>query len=70
MFRCLQVEQGLAAAKIVLTGGNVNIPYFRQRFEQEIRPFIPDIYPVQVDYVIQTPFECDYLHSVYNSRRN
>jgi actin-related protein len=50
----LQVELGLAAASIVLTGGNANIPGFKARFEQEIRPFIPDLFDVNV-YVPDRP---------------
>jgi actin-related protein len=48
------VELGLAAASIVLTGGNANIPGFKARFEQEIRPFVPDLYDVNV-YVPERP---------------
>jgi actin-related protein 6 len=44
----LQVELGLAAASIVLTGGNANLPGYRERFERELRPFVPDVYAVNV----------------------
>ena len=39
---------GLAAANIVLTGGNVMFPNFERRFLSEIRPMIPDIFPINV----------------------
>lgn len=41
-------EMGLAAANIVLTGGNVKFPNFEERFYSELRPLVPDIYPIQV----------------------
>lgn len=39
---------GLAASTILLTGGNAHVPGFKERFEREIRPFIPDVFDVQV----------------------
>jgi len=43
-----QVEMGLAAGNILLTGGNTKFPQFKKRFFNEIRPLIPDIHPVRV----------------------
>jgi actin-related protein len=48
------VQQGLAASAIILTGGNALIPQFLQRFEAELRPFVPDIHPVHV-YLPENP---------------
>lgn len=45
---CEQVEMGLAASNIVLTGGNMNLPQIQIRFENELRPFVPDMYSMQV----------------------
>lgn len=45
---CVQVDQGLAASTILLTGGNANIPGFYERFVQEVRPFIPDMFEMKV----------------------
>jgi actin-related protein len=42
------VEMGLAASSILLTGGNTNMPNFRERFDSEIRPYVPDAFPVTV----------------------
>lgn len=42
------MDLGLAAAAIVLTGGNANLPGYRERFERELRPFVPDLYAVNV----------------------
>ena len=39
---------GLAASNIVLTGGNVKFPNFEERFLSEIRPLIPDVFPIKV----------------------
>ena len=39
---------GLAAGNIILTGGNVKFPNFEERFLSELRPLVPDIYPVKV----------------------
>lgn len=39
---------GLAAGNILLTGGNTKFPQFKKRFLNEIRPLIPDIFPVNV----------------------
>jgi actin-related protein len=44
----MKYEMGLAAANIILTGGNVKFPNFEERFLSELRPLVPDIYPVQV----------------------
>ena len=50
------VDAGLAAANLVLTGGNARLPQFEQRFFEEVRPLIPDSYasqaylPPQPDY--------------------
>jgi actin-related protein 6 len=41
-------ELGLASANIVLTGGNINIPQFSERFKSELRTFVPDIFPMQI----------------------
>lgn len=46
---CSQVEMGLASAHVVLTGGNMNIPFMKQRFERDLRQFVPDIYPIEVE---------------------
>lgn len=45
---------GLAAANIVLTGGNANFPQYKERFMQELRPLVPDIIPINVSYLRQT----------------
>lgn len=39
---------GLAAANIVLTGGNAQLPQYEERFFNELRPLVPDIFPVKV----------------------
>jgi actin-related protein 6 len=41
------VEQGLAAANIVLTGGNVKFPQLRERFVSELRPNVPDAFSMR-----------------------
>jgi actin-related protein 6 len=41
-------ELGLASSNILLTGGNVNIPQFTERFTEELRTFVPDIFPMKV----------------------
>ena len=41
------IEQGLVAANIVLTGGNVNFPQLQHRFYSELRQSVPDIFPMQ-----------------------
>ena len=41
-------ELGLASANIILTGGNMNIPQFTERFNSELRTYIPDVFPMQV----------------------
>jgi actin-related protein 6 len=38
------VDAGLAAANLVLTGGNTKFPQFEQRFYNEVRPIIPDMF--------------------------
>lgn len=43
-----QVDQGLAASTIILTGGNANIPGFYERFVEEMRPFVPNVYATNV----------------------
>jgi actin-related protein len=48
------VPQGLAASAIILTGGNASIPQYLERFRAELRPFVPDMYPVEV-YLPQSP---------------
>ncbi|KAJ1399596.1 actin-related protein 6 [Ochromonadaceae sp. CCMP2298] len=48
------VPQGLAASAIILTGGNASIPQYLERFRAELRPFVPDTYPVEV-YLPQSP---------------
>lgn len=46
--QCLdQLEMGLAAGNIVLTGGNVQFPQFEERFFNEIRSLVPDIFPIK-----------------------
>jgi hypothetical protein len=42
---------GLASGNILLTGGNTKFPQFKKRFYNEIRPLIPDIYPVIYIYI-------------------
>ena len=42
------VEASMASNNIVLTGGNVMFPQFRQRFISELRPLVNDAYPVNV----------------------
>jgi len=42
------VDAGMAAANLVLTGGNVKYPGFAQRLYSEARPGVPDMYDVQV----------------------
>ena len=39
---------GLVASNVVLTGGNVKFPQFRERFENELRPLVPDILSMNV----------------------
>jgi len=41
-------EMALVASNIVLTGGSVKFPGFRERFIQEFRPNVPDVIDVQV----------------------
>ena len=68
-----QMTQGLAASTIVLTGGNANIPFFKQRLQQELRPMVPDIYPVQVDmHCVRTLYstytqQSTYVHTLYST---
>lgn len=42
-----EVEIGLCAANIVLTGGNACMPQFKERFQSEIRMNVPDIFGVE-----------------------
>lgn len=51
-----QVEMGLAASGVVLTGGSTRFPRFRERFEKEFRQLVPDLFPVEVLFAI---FCCD-----------
>eukprot|EP01038_Epipyxis_sp_PR26KG_P007849 gene7849-10657_t len=41
-------EMGLAVSNIVLTGGNACFPQIENRFEQELRSFIPSLFPMKV----------------------
>lgn len=43
-----QVEMGLAAQKILLVGGNMKIPNMKERFQTELRSFVPDIFSMEV----------------------
>ena len=45
---------GLAAANLVLTGGNANFPQFEERFYGEIRPSVPDVFDMQ-SYLPENP---------------
>ena len=45
---------GLAASNIILTGGNVKFPNFEERFLSEIRPLIPDVFPIKVRRISRT----------------
>ena len=47
-FNFSQFEMGLASASIILTGGNVKFKNFGDRFYSELRPLVPDIFPVNV----------------------
>jgi actin-related protein 6 len=40
--------QGLVAGNILLTGGNAMLPNIKERFELELRPLVPDHFPVTV----------------------
>lgn len=42
------MDLGLAASNIVLTGGNANFPRYQERFERELRSFVPGIHPIAV----------------------
>lgn len=39
---------GLAVSSVILTGGNAKIPGYYERFMQEFRPLVPDIYNIKV----------------------
>lgn len=41
-------EQILCASNVVLTGGSVQFPGFKERFEREWRSYIPDLIDTQV----------------------
>ena len=41
-------EAGLASAAVLLTGGNVKLPQFRDRFEADLRPLVADWHPLHV----------------------
>lgn len=47
-------ELCLVASNVVLTGGNVKFPGFRERFIQEFRPNVPDVIDIQV-YLPDSP---------------
>ncbi len=38
----------MATSKILLTGGNTKFPNFQSRYEQDLRPFVPEIYRINV----------------------
>jgi actin-related protein 6 len=42
------VEIGLTCANIVLTGGNMRLPFMKERFEMELRQYLPIDFPVSV----------------------
>jgi actin-related protein len=39
---------GDAVSKVVLTGGNARFPNFRNRFQSEFRPLVPDMFDISV----------------------
>lgn len=46
---CLSpTDMALAASRVILTGGNVNLHNFSRRFTKELRAYIPDVIPMQV----------------------
>mmetsp|Transcript_897 Transcript_897/g.1558 ORF Transcript_897/g.1558 Transcript_897/m.1558 type:complete len:478 (+) Transcript_897:139-1572(+) len=46
---CLhKVEGELCSRNIILTGGNANLPGYRQRFQQDITQYIPDHWDVNI----------------------
>lgn len=51
-----QLDMGLAASNIVLTGGNINLPNLSQRFETEIRPDVPDMFAMKIYAPTQPEF--------------
>ena len=51
LLRWYKVDMGLAASNIILTGGNVNFPNFEERFLSEIRPLVPDVFPINVRWM-------------------
>jgi len=42
-----ELEIGLCAANIILTGGNARMPQFQERFHADLRPHVPDIFDVR-----------------------
>lgn len=42
------IEIGLASSNVILTGGNVKFHQFKERFYNELRPFIPDLCDLNV----------------------
>eukprot|EP01041_Mallomonas_annulata_P003899 gene3899-7780_t len=42
------VELGLSVSNVILTGGNVKFPGFKDRFYNEFRPLIPDFFDIEV----------------------
>ena len=50
MYVCMyvKVDMALCSANILLTGGNSKFHNYKERFEKEIRCFIPDHMPVNV----------------------
>jgi len=43
-----EIEMGLCARNILLTGGNACMPQFRDRFRADIRMHVPDVFDVNV----------------------
>ncbi len=41
-------EAGQAIQQVILTGGNAKFPNFKERFENTLRPLLPDIYEMEV----------------------
>ncbi|RYH13135.1 hypothetical protein EON65_36390 [archaeon] len=44
----VKVEQGLASQRIVLSGGNINLPHLSSRYTQAIRTHVPAIYNTDI----------------------
>lgn len=38
----------MATSKILLTGGSTKFPNFKERYEQDLRPLVPDMYRMNV----------------------